>query len=319
MEEQNMTGAQTPTGTPGPNNRGTQPPIRTKRNPWIYVIIALCILIPALVAGGFYFYVNKQETEEQAYALLNNNENVEDYENYLTQFPNSAHADEVRDRLKQLRTMYADWQRIANSGYASDFERFSQNYPQSQLVKQCELKIDSLDWETAKKINTPDAISDYLEKHPDGRYAQDASQLQNTLVKSIVSPDERSTISSTLHGFFEAFGNNDETSLFTYITPTMTQFLNKQNATKADVGNLLKKTYSGDIESCSFVVNDDYQIKKTVDDQGNASYTVACSVDQHIIRSGEGKTFGSYTISAKLNSEMKISSLTMKEISRADN
>ena len=59
MEEQNMTGAQTPTGTPGPNNRGTQPPIRTKRNPWIYVIIALCILIPALVAGGFYFYVNK--------------------------------------------------------------------------------------------------------------------------------------------------------------------------------------------------------------------------------------------------------------------
>ena len=82
-----MTGAQTPTGTPGPYNRGTQPPIRTKRNPWIYVIIALCILIPALVAGGFYFYVNKQETEEQAYALLNNNENVEDYENYLTQFP----------------------------------------------------------------------------------------------------------------------------------------------------------------------------------------------------------------------------------------
>ena len=225
----------------------------------------------------------------------------------------------MRDRLKQLRTMYADWQRIANSGYASDFERFRQNYPQSQLVKQCELKIDSLDWETAKKINTPDAISDYLEKHPDGRYAQDASLLQNTLVKSIVSPDERGTIASTLQGFFEAFGNNDETSLFTYITPTMTQFLNKQNATKADVGNLLKKTYSGDIESCSFVVNDDYQIKKTVDDQGNASYTVSCSVDQHIIRSGEGKTFGSYTINAKLNSEMKISSLTMKEISRADN
>lgn len=166
MEEQNMTGAQTPTGTPGPNNRGTQPPIRTKRNPWIYVIIALCILIPALVVGGFYFYDNKQKTEKQAYALLNNNENVEDYENYLKQFPNSAHADEVRDRLKQLRTMYADWQRIANSGYASDFERFSQNYPQSQLVKQCELKIDSLDWETAKKINTPDAISDYLENTP---------------------------------------------------------------------------------------------------------------------------------------------------------
>ena len=70
MEEQNMTGAQTPTGTPGPNNRGTQPPIRTKRNPWIYVIIALCILIPALVAGGFYFYVNKQESKPSHCSII---------------------------------------------------------------------------------------------------------------------------------------------------------------------------------------------------------------------------------------------------------
>lgn len=318
MEEQQFNATQTPSsGAPTPGFPGGQPPVRKKRNPWIYVIIALCILIPAAVAGGFYFYVNQQVSEQEAYELLNNNETIEDYENYLNRYPSSHHADEVRERLQKLRTMYGDWQRIANSSYASDFERFRQNYPQSLLVKQCELKIDSLDWETAKKLNTPEALADYMEKHPDGRYAQDASQVQNTLEKSIVTPEERSQISSAFHGFFQAFGENDNASLFTYITPTMTQFLSKKNATKADVGDIINRTYSSDIENCSFVVNDDYQIKKAVDEQGNTTYTVAFSVDQHIERTGEGKTFGSYTVNATLNGEMKISSLTMKEISRS--
>ena len=318
MEEQQFNATQTPApGAPAPGFPGGQPPVPKKRNPWIYVIIALCILIPAAVAGGFYFYVNQQVSEQEAYDLLNNNETIEDYENYLNRYPSSHHADEVRERLQKLRTMYGDWQRIANSSYASDFERFRQNYPQSLLVKQCELKIDSLDWETAKKLNTPEALADYMEKHPDGRYAQDASQVQNTLEKTIVTPEERSQISSAFHGFFQAFGENDNASLFTYITPTMTQFLSKKNATKADVGDIINRTYSSDIENCSFVVNDDYQIKKAVDEQGNTTYTVSFSVDQHIERTGEGKTFGSYTVNATLNGEMKISSLTMKEISRS--
>ena len=318
MEEQQFNATQTPSsGAPTPGFPGGQPPVRKKRNPWIYVIIALCILIPAAVAGGFYFYLNQQVSEQEAYELLNNNETIEDYENYLNRYPSSHHADEVRERLQKLRTMYGDWQRIANSSYASDFERFRQNYPQSLLVKQCELKIDSLDWETAKKLNTPEALADYMEKHPDGRYAQDASQVQNTLEKSIVTPEERSQISSAFHGFFQAFGENDNASLFTYITPTMTQFLSKKNATKADVGDIINRTYSSDIENCSFVVNDDYQIKKAGDGQGNTTYTVSFSVDQHIERTGEGKTFGSYTVNATLNGEMKISSLTMKEISRS--
>ena len=69
------------------------------------MIIALCILIPAAVAGGFYFYLNQQVSEQEAYELLNNNETIEDYENYLNRYPSSHHADEVRERLQKLRTM----------------------------------------------------------------------------------------------------------------------------------------------------------------------------------------------------------------------
>ena len=83
------------------------------------------------------------------------------------------------------------------------------------------------------------------------------------------------------------------------------------------MGDIIKSHLFQRHENCSFVVNDDYQIKKAVDEQGNTTYTVSFSVDQHIERTGEGKTFGSYTVNATLNGEMKISSLTMKEISRS--
>ena len=49
---------------------------------------------------------------------------------------------------------------------------------------------------------------------------------------------------------------------------------------------------------------------------GKVAYKVSFSVDQHIQRSGEGKTFGSYTANATLTGEFKLSALTLKEISR---
>jgi len=93
-------------------------------------------------------------------------------------------------------------------------------------------------------------------------------------------------------------------------------FLSKKNATKADVVALVKRTYSEDIENCSFVLNNDYEITKSVSNDGKVTFKVNFSVDQHIQRSSEGKTFGSYTANATLTGDLKISSLTMKEVSR---
>ena len=292
------------------------PPIPPKKHTWVYILVVGIILAAIVGLGAVYYFYQSSQSEDKAYVLLEGNENVQDYEDYLKNFPNGPHTEEVRQRLEELKTMYADWTRIQNSEYATDFERFKESHPTSTLVKQADMKIDSLDWVTAQKLNTPEAMEEYLDKHPEGRYISEAGIAQNELANTQVSDAERQGISESLNGFFQAFANNDEASLFTYITPTMTQFLSKRNATKADVGNIVKNTYSEDIENCSFVLNNDYQITKSVSSDGKVAYKVSFSVDQHIQRSGEGKTFGSYTANATLTGELKLSALTLKEISR---
>lgn len=292
------------------------PPIPPKKHTWVYILVVGIILAAIVGLGAVYYFYQSSQSEDKAYVMLEGNENVQDYEDYLKNFPNGPHADEVRQRLEELKTMYADWTRIQNSEYATDFERFKESHPTSTLVKQADMKIDSLNWVTAQKLNTPEAMEEYLDKHPEGRYISEAGIAQNELANTQVSDAERQGISESLNGFFQAFANNDEASLFTYITPTMTQFLSKRNATKADVGNIVKNTYSEDIENCSFVLNNDYQITKSVSSDGKVAYKVSFSVDQHIQRSGEGKTFGSYTANATLTGEFKLSALTLKEISR---
>ena len=292
------------------------PPIPPKKHTWVYILVVGIILAAIVGLGAVYYFYQSSQSEDKAYVMLEGNENVQDYEDYLKNFPNGPHAEEVRQRLEELKTMYADWTRIQNSEYATDFERFKESHPTSTLVKQADMKIDSLDWVTAQKLNTPEAMEEYLDKHPEGRYISEAGIAQNELANTQVSDAERQGISESLNGFFQAFANNDEASLFTYITPTMTQFLSKRNATKADVGNIVKNTYSEDIENCSFVLNNDYQITKSVSSDGKMTYKVSFSVDQHIQRSGEGKTFGSYTANATLTGDLKLSALTLKEISR---
>ncbi len=300
-----------------PNGMGMPHTPPKKKKKWLYWFIPLIVIL--ILGGGIatWSYINGSQNEEIVYStLLGGNENIEDYENYLKQFPDGAHAEEVRERLAQLKTMYSDWTSIANSEYASDFERFKEQYPNSQLVKKCELKIDSLDWVKAVKLNTPEAMEEYMEKHPEGRYISEAGIAQSTLATTQVDEADRSGIAEVLTEFYRAFANNDEASLCTYITPTMSQFLSKKNATKADVVALVKSTYSEDIENCSFVLNNDYEITKSVSNNGKVTFKVNFSVDQHIQRSSEGKTFGSYTANATLTGDLKISSLTMKEVSR---
>lgn len=280
-------------------------------------IIAILVLL-AMAMGAVFYYFYQKDQEAEAYAILQNNENVKDYESYLQEYPEGAHAPEVKQRLEQLQTMYAEWTRLQQSPYVSDFERFKQSYPQSLLVKQCDLKIDSLDWVLAQKVNTSTAYSTYMSKHPDGRYLSEAVAAQSMAANTEVSIGEKEQIARILDEFYTAFGANEAEEICSYIAPVMTQFLSKKNATKADVVALVNRTYSDHIQRCRFVLGNDLIISKNSISGSGTTYTVKFSVDQHITRDNDGKTFGSYTAQALLNESFQLTSLQMHEVSRAD-
>lgn len=284
------------------------------------LIIFLSIFIFILAAGaGAYFYLNRAEpdnAELRAYEMLDGNEELKDYEEYMELYPESPRFRDVRIRYENLKRMYEAWDNAVAGGQVRDYMQFMKNYPNSTLVKVCDIKIDSLDWEEARKKGTQEDLEAYLRKHPNGRYAAEASESRTKIVDATATTEEKLLIEETLRGFFMAYGNADTESIYMLITPTMTHFLSKQNATKADVSDIIERTYNEHILSCKFVLNNDTKVKKENGPDDLPLYKVSFTVDQHIERDNEGKTFGSYTANAVITDQYKLQSLTMTEVSR---
>lgn len=297
------------------NNMPSQTPNKKSKTPLIITIIVVVLL---LIGGGVYFYVsnNAAHEEEMAYEVLENNNNPQDYEDFLQNYPNSEHADEVRSRLQKLQDMLSKWNSIALSDDVNDFVNFKEQFTDPQYSRLCDIKIDSLDFITAQRVNTPEAFQRYLDNHPDGRYASEASVAQGSLREQEVTETDREQITEVLTDFFNGFANRDESKICANISSTMTTFLHQHNATKADVLSKINAMFNDHIQGCQFNVNRDIQITRKNDSSGNAMFNVTFTVDQHISRDNEGKTFGQYKCVAAMNAQMLITSLTMQEISQ---
>ena len=275
------------------NNMPSQTPNKKSKAPLIITIIVVVLL---LIGGGVYFYVsnNAAHEEEMAYEVLENNNNPQDYEDFLQNYPNSEHADEVRSRLQKLQDMLSKWNSIALSDDVNDFVNFKEQFTDPQYSRLCDIKIDSLDFITAQRVNTPEAFQRYLDNHPDGRYASEASVAQGSLREQEVTETDREQITEVLTDFFNGFANRDESKICANISSTMTTFLHQHNATKADVLSKINAMFNDHIQGCQFNVNRDIQITRKNDSSGNAMFNVTFTVDQHISRDNEGKTFGQY-------------------------
>jgi len=310
MEKQEQPVTETATPQQTPEKKGN------KKAVVACSLIALVLIVGGAVAWFFYTAHKNAENELTAYEILENNYNMADYEDFLARYPQSERAAEVSERLTRLKSMAAAWESINLSGSKNDFVGFKNRFRDAHYDQLCDLKLDSLDWVEANHAGTEEAFQLYLRLHPDGRYAADASIAASNIQGSRADEEERLQIAAALSGFFSAFGHNDEMAYCTFIAPVMKQFLQKKDATKADVVQIIGGMFNEHISDCKFTLNNDYEITKQQSETGQYVYRVAFSVDQHIERDNEGKTFGSYTAVAELNAQFKITALTLKEVSR---
>lgn len=308
--------------TNSPATNGQTPQKRQKKRTLLTIIIVIAILVIGI--GGFYIWntYSSSNEEQTAYEILENNDNPQDYEDYLQNFPNGKHADEVRERLAQLNAMLARWKVIEQSENVADFINFKNTYTDAQYGRLCDIKIDSLDFVKAQREGTEEAFERYLMTHPDGRYASEASVAQGQMRDAELSQTDRDQIMRVLTDFFKGFETQDENLICSNIAATMTTFLHQKNASKAVVMKTIKSMYNEHILNCNFVVNRDIEIERSNTSgnndnaKANNGYRATFTVDQHIQRDNEGKTFGSYKCVAEISNYLLITSLTMEELSK---
>ena len=313
-ELNNKNGLTSPEGT-------TEHTPKKKKHALVVGIIVVVVLL--LIGGGAGFVVLKNsqnEGEQELFESLEGNENPEDYQAFLEKYPDGDYAPLVQKKLQALQDALEDWNRIALSERVTDFEKFKELHPDyAGFAHRCDLKIDSLDFVTAQKAGTPEAFAAYLQKHPEGRYASEASIAESTVKEAEVTPELKEEIIGVLNTFYAGFQERDQEMICSNITPNMTRFLGHTNVSKAKVLSTIEGMFTEDIEAVRFVVGRDAEVEcvpAAEKAEGEKEYKVTFTVDQYIERNNEGKTFSTYRGEAFLTAAMLIRSLTMQELSR---
>lgn len=280
-------------------------------------VIAVLLIVAGSVFG---VYNSARQKELMAYGILEQNERIADYEDYLKQYPESEHATEVKGRLETLKQMYKDWAKIVRNPSKMSFERFKTKYPMSILLAhQANLKIDSLDWEEAKGAGTLEAYRHYLALHPSGLYAQEASIESGLIDDATVRDEEKEIIRNRVRAFFRAFSAGHDDEAMIYLSIPMREFLGSSGSLHRDEIVEEMHNYNGaNVSSCNFAVGNDFGMQKSLDANGVPSYSASCSVDMHAVIAG-CDAYTSYRAQITMSSHYNITRLRLIEIAHTDN
>lgn len=293
----------------------------TKKKKKTITIVSIIAVAIVLIAGicFFIFHSNSvKEQEDATWTRLQTSTNVIDFDHFISEYPKGTHIEEAKTLRSKLIQSLEKWGRIEASTDYQTFIDFLQNDPNSPLKTLATNKIDSLLWDQAVRMNQADLYNLYLEKVPNGTHAVEARDMALKLNSQKVSDTEKTAAISNIQSFFSCLSNSDQDGITNYIVPVMSSFLNKKNATKADVITYMHKLHEdSEVTSITFIVNDGSSIQRTKSPDGEAGFSVNCSLDEKIERPSEsaGKTFSNYSASVRLNSNMKIVELSMRQIS----
>ena len=300
------------------NSKEEQKP-KSHRVLWTTLVVALVIALSVLFVGYYFYQHTQRQNELYAYenALQSNEPAV--LQNFLDIYMEAPqeHRDTIEAHLEQLKLIDLEWQNAANSKSKTALLRYIKLHPESVHVTEAKFIIDSLDWINAANINTMESYKDYMETHSDGLHYDDAKMNYDKLSDRIVTPADEKMISQLFSNYFNSLAQDDEGALMATLGNIVRTFFNRQNVTKADVVQYMKKLHeAADITGMNFLLNNDWKIDKIENiDTGEMEYAVTFSVDQRIDRSDPTQErLATYKVSAKVSPEGRIVDLNMKKV-----
>lgn len=276
-----------------------------------YLVKAVFSLFLFCLIGICIFQYHKQEMlkkELAEYKRLASITNPEFYQQFLNNYPESEHYEEIHERMLKLKAEAKDWIQLRKNINRTSVSSFLQKHPGSLRQRICEDMLDSIDWHDALAIGSEEAITDYLHQHPSGRYVSEAAEKKNTLLLAKVTPAERTMIRGTLEAFFsKAIANQDIEAVRQAIPDTMMNFCGKQNADAEAIVQYAREKMAKDVIGLHYIIGQQMGVRKETLPDGNTGFAVEVSLQETISRSDTNQpTSNQYRITALINQDQKI-------------
>lgn len=292
-----------------------EPPKKKKKGGCLTTLITL-LLLAALAGGGYYLWHlhSEKQLEERDYAMLDNVMNPTFYEQFLQEHPNSVYCPDVKRRMEQLLAEADEWQDVLKSRKRIHLLRFQQAHPNSLHARECRDMIDSIDWLDACNIGSAEAMQDYMSNHPDGLYTSAAADTLNKIIKSRITPEEKSIIRGVLNSFFtRGLAQQDSACIAEAIPETMKRFCGVRNATPNQILSFAKEKMAEDVIGIHYLIDTGMNVRRETLEDGSLGVAVDFALEETVNRVDVSKpSFRTYHVTSLLNADRKIVQMNIR-------
>jgi hypothetical protein len=172
-----------------PNIDVPQPPKKKGRKVfWSALIIGFVLALIIVLLGIYYVQKTQRENEIRAYenALMSSEPAV--LQNFLDMYIEApvAHRDSIKVHLQALMKIDRDWDNARTSLSKKALQLFIDRNPDNVHVREARMMIDSLDFESARMLNSMESYKKYMEEHEQGYYYDEAKSEYDRLEQEMV-------------------------------------------------------------------------------------------------------------------------------------
>ena len=294
------------------------PPRKPKRRGCLGLgcLISFLLIVAVILGAAFFYwtYQSQKNHEEGDYQRLQGVSNPEFYQQFLDDYPDSEHAEEVRAKMEHLKEEAKEWAEAVKKPNRINLTRFMQNYPNSIHERECRDLIDSIDWKEAASLNTDQAIENYLQNHPNGQYTDDAAAKMIEFSQQKISDRDKSYIRGIMDAFFSnGLARADLEVIGNAIPEKMTDFCGTPSATPEQIARFTTDKKAADVIGIHYLINADMVVKRDTLPDGQPAYAVSFSLDETVNRSDANQpSTKTYQVTSHLNDEKKIVDMNIK-------
>ena len=179
--------------------------IRKRSYAWLIYLSVIAVVV-GIACGYFYFQEQKKNMGQHKFEMVMQSNNIDEMQEFLDLNPNTPESQRkaLEKKIAQLSIVANDWNDAVERGSRSALVTFVHKYPNDVHAHEAKVMIDSLDWITAKRQDTEESYTTYMEHHSNGNYYYDAHNALRRLRDEREEAERRmQAMSDTIDAYFE--------------------------------------------------------------------------------------------------------------------